>query len=154
MSSRRHSRILRFPSTPRGQSFFLLLAWFASLLLPAFHFEAEAELGSGHDCSGLFAKEASTPSLAASCPDGDDCTNPWHHHHSDAQHDASQCPICSSLLERIAETPVVFDVAPTRVALVAPRAARLPPLAERFVIALARGPPQPPSPFVEGAIGV
>src|SRR5262245_59862487 len=88
MSPRRRNRIVHFPASSRGASFLLLLAWFASLLLPAIHFEAEEELESGHACSGLFAKESSAPSIDASCPDGDGCTNPWHHHHSDSHHDA------------------------------------------------------------------
>jgi hypothetical protein len=161
MSSSR-SRKARFPLTLRMQAASLLFAWFASLLLPAFHFDVEAASDEGHAhgaageqlCSGIFEPLGPDTSLTAACRDDGGCQIPWHHHHPTSHHDASQCPVCSSLLERISETPIFFDAAPTQVAFAARLAVRLPPVAERFVIALARGPPSSPSRFQsEGTLG-
>ncbi len=150
--SRRTRRSPRFPWTTRQQALGLLLAWCASLLLPAFHFDPDDKLVSGHGaaavsgshCSGNFRPLAATSSVHGACPNGSGCEDPWHHHHSDASHDATQCPICSSLLERIVDAPVVFDSTPARVEFVAPHTPRLAAPSERLKVSLARGPPPSP----------
>jgi hypothetical protein len=160
VKSRRTLRWLLRRRSPRTRAAILLAAWFASLWLPLFHADdasdgaksakSSSSTAVAHECAGHFLAAESQPSVRASCP-GKDCNDPFHHHHPIAHHDAAQCPICSSLVERLAETPVLFDAAPDRVERVALEFVRLPPLAQRLVVALARGPPSAPSAIVDDA---
>lgn len=159
---RRTPRLLPHALPERGALAALLVAWLLGVVAPAFHDHADHAADSGtaahHDaeadgserCSGVMVAAAPFATLAASCPDAERCSNPFHHHHSHEapRHDVASCPTCAALLARAIVPTASFSLPPRavrRVALPAERAA-LP--SERCVIAQARGPPAVARPLV------
>jgi hypothetical protein len=128
----------------------LLLVWLLGLVVPAIHAEFDEEGGSSRArethvrCAECDRKATTEASVKAACTDETDCRNP-HHFHPHEHADASQCPICSTQLARVALAPnFAAPLAPRTVRFVDERAVAVRPLAERRVIALARGPPSSP----------
>jgi len=127
----------------------LLLVWLIGLVVPAIHAEFDDDGISSRArethvrCAECNREPSRDAGMTAACSDGTDCRNP-HHHHPHEHADAS-CPICSSQLARVALAPnFAAPLAPRTVRFVDVRAVAVRPLAERRVIALARGPPSSP----------
>ena len=136
----------------------LLFTWLLGLLVPLFHRHedhaaaddaATAALASGPEhgrssnCSGRMRDQAPEPSIAAECPNGGDCSDPFHHHHPHPSpgRDAVGCSICASLLDRSVVPVAGFAIAPLAAHRVAAPLVRVSPPSERSVFAQARGPP-------------
>jgi hypothetical protein len=127
----------------------LLLVWLLGLVVPAIHTEFDEDGTSSRArethvrCAECDRKATTEACVKAACADGSDCRNPHHHHPH--EHADAQCPICSTQLARVALAPnFAAPLAPRTVRFVDVRAAAVRPLAERRVIALARGPPPSP----------
>ena len=127
----------------------LLLVCLVGLVVPAIHAEFDDDGISSRArethvrCAECSRKATADASVTAACSDGTDCRNPHHRHPH--EHADAQCPICSSQLARVALAPnFAAALAPNTVRFVAERAVAVRPLAERRVIALARGPPSSP----------
>jgi hypothetical protein len=157
---RRAPRLLPTALPERGALAALLIAWLLGVLAPAFHDHADHAADAGppshHDsdgaahCSGVIVAAAPFATLAASCPDAERCSNPFHHHHSHElpRHDVAGCPTCAALLSRAIVPVVSFSLAPHAVHRFAPPAERASLPSERCVFAQARGPPTVARPHV------
>lgn len=128
----------------------LLLVWLVGVVVPPIHTELDEDGSSPRGgathvrCADCDREPSRDAQMTAACADGADCRNP-HHRHPHEHADASQCPICSSQLARVALAPnLAAPLAPETVRFVGERAPAVRPLAERRVIALARGPPSAP----------
>jgi hypothetical protein len=132
----------------------LLVAWALTLLAPALHVdEIDADtVQSGHgghsasECPG-FSSNHRAPhgaELVAGC-NASDCRDPTHHHHSLYHHDATRCPACASIAERVSDLASFYLEMDLLAAVAAVEPARLPDSSQRHLIALARGPPRPRS---------
>ncbi len=158
-------------SVARLPTLVLLIAWLVSLAAPAFHDHSDegGQAGAGEQtgpgghaghadgvaCSHRFRSLPAGDRWTSECPDGEQCQDPWHHHHTPFKaHDTTSCRVCSSLLERPGELPTFICFAPCAVEFIVAREPVLPSIQQRFVIALARGPPPAPSLLQDGAFGV
>lgn len=148
----RFRSFLRRRSSPRLQAGLVLAAWLLGLAAPLWHEDAGHESDSavtqherGGECSGRFEPVAAADAVAGTCPDGEGCADPRHHHHAHPSHDATTCPTCSSIFAR-AHFEIPSLIAPPasswRLASIETVAATP---AERSNAALARGPPEPRS---------
>ena len=146
---RRHWRRLL---SVRARATLLLVTWVASVVLTIVHDDdgiaSPARRASPKSCPTQERSVAAVrlvpgePTLSAPCGGADGCRNPSHHHRPLAHHDVTQCPFCAMLLERPAELPLfVFVPTPTIRFVGSPRPLPL-TSSQRFVFALARGPPR------------
>lgn len=143
---------------PSWAAALLLFAWIAGFAAPCFHDHADHAPAAGdsaldrhdtadHDhaadqCAGVVRDVPTETSIAAHCPAGDNCRDPFHHHHShDRVRAVVGCAICAALLVREA-LPIVGFALPSPAATLL---VRLPPhrssASECAVVAQARGPP-------------
>ena len=146
---RRHWRRLL---SVRARATLLLVTWGASVVLTVVHDDdgiaspaRRASPKSSTTQERSVAAVGIVPSgstLSAPCGGADDCRNPSHHHRPLSHHDVTQCPFCAMALERPVELPLFVFVPPTTIRFVgSPKPLPL-SSSQRFVFALARGPPQ------------
>jgi hypothetical protein len=135
----------------RARATLLLVTWVVSVVLTVVHDDDGTASPTRHASPNPCATQersvapariaTSGPTLTPLCGGADDCRDPSHHHRPLARHDVTQCPFCAMLLERPAELPL-FVFVPTPTVRFVGAIAPLPlSSSQRFVVALARGPP-------------